>query len=44
MDIEVVDSDSSEYKQLPLCISSEGKYNGKFIDKDTINKKLRELW
>jgi hypothetical protein len=42
MDIEVVDSDNSEYKQLPLCISSEGKYSGKFIDKDTINKKLRE--
>ncbi|MFO7881475.1 MAG: hypothetical protein R6U52_02920 [Kosmotogaceae bacterium] len=43
MDIELVDSDNTEYDQLPLCISSEGKYKGKFIDKNTINKKLREL-
>lgn len=42
MDIEVVDSDNSDYEQLPLCISSEGEYKGKFIDKDTINKKLKE--
>ncbi len=42
MDIELVDSDNSDYERLPMCISSEGKYKNKFIDKDTINKKLKE--